>query len=121
MALMLPTFTKKDTRPMDFYQTMQKNAAERGLLGPRPEPRPVPAPNAAHDQLMQKAEALVTKVAKSGAGKPLTIEQAFEKVLTDPANLALARQALRPRPIKGVPTAQEVEDENDGEIGGDLR
>jgi len=78
MALMLPTFTKKDIRPMDFDQTLQKNASDRGLLGSRPEERPLPPPNASHEQLMRKAEALVTKVAKSTTGKPLTVERVIE-------------------------------------------
>jgi hypothetical protein len=58
--------------------------------------RAVPPPNAAHEQLMRKAEELAANVAKSGNGKPITLEQAYEKVLTDPANRALARAALRP-------------------------
>jgi hypothetical protein len=45
-----------------------------------------PRGNAAHDQLMQKARALVERVAKSGARESLTIEQAFEKALTNPAS-----------------------------------
>jgi hypothetical protein len=62
----------------------------------RPPKRPLPPPNAAHDALMLKAQALVEQVAKSGAGKSLTIEQAFEKVFSDKANRALALAALRP-------------------------
>ena len=42
MAVILPTFTKKDLQPMDFNQTLQKNASDRGLLGPRPVERPLP-------------------------------------------------------------------------------
>jgi hypothetical protein len=45
---------------------------------------------------MRKAEALVAKVAKSGIGRPLTVEQAFEQVLSEKANCALAQAALRP-------------------------
>jgi hypothetical protein len=90
-------------------------SADRGLLGPRPDERPLPPPNAAHDQLMLKAEALVAKVAKSGTGEPLTIEQAFEKVFADPANRALAQAALRPASMKCAPTADEDEDEDDGD------
>ena len=71
---------------------------------------------------MRKAEALVARVAKSVTSKPLTIEQAFEKVLTNPANLALARAALRPRSVKTVPSQRkngdEDEDETDGESTG---
>jgi hypothetical protein len=66
--------------------------------GPRPGERPLPPPNAAHDALMRKAKALVETVAKSGTGKLLTVEQAFEKVLTDPANRLLAQTAMRPTP-----------------------
>ena len=36
MALMLPTFIKKDIGPMDFNQALQKQASDAGLLGPRP-------------------------------------------------------------------------------------
>jgi hypothetical protein len=113
MAVMLPTFTKKDLRPMDFDQTLQKNASDRGLLGQRTEERPLPPRNAAHDALMLKAQALVEKVAKS-IGKPLTIEQAFEKVFADPANRALAQAALRPASMKGAPSADDDDDEDDG-------
>jgi hypothetical protein len=81
---------------------------------PRPEERPIPPPNAAHDQLMRKAEALVDKVAKSGAGKRITLEAAYEKVLSDPANRALAQAALRPASIKGAPPVDEDDDEDDG-------
>jgi hypothetical protein len=89
-------------------------SADRGLLGPRPEERPIPPPNAAHDTLMRKAQALVAKVAKSGAGKRITLEAAYEKVLSDPANRALAQAALRPASIKGAPPVDEDDDEDDG-------
>jgi hypothetical protein len=89
-------------------------SADRGLLGPRPEERPIPPPNAAHDTLMRKAQALVAKVAKSGAGKRITLEAAYEKVLSDPANRALAQAAMRPASMQGAPTADEDEDEDDG-------
>jgi hypothetical protein len=56
---------------------------------------------------MEKAEALVAKVVKSGTGKPLTIEQAFEKVFSDPVNRALARAAMRPTSRKGTPSPDE--------------
>ena len=73
---------------MDFNQTLQKNSSDRGLLAHAPwSARCPPPPNAAHDGLMQKAEALVEKVAKSGSGKPMTLETAYEKVLMDPANI----------------------------------
>jgi hypothetical protein len=116
VAIMLPTFTKKDIRPMDFNHTLRKNASDRGLLGPRPEERPLPPPNAAHDTLMRKARALVEKVAKSGTGKPITLETAYEKMLSDPSNRALAQAALRPASRKGAPPADEYggEDEGDG-------
>jgi hypothetical protein len=81
---------------------------------PRSDARPLPPPNAAHDQLMRKAEALVDKVAKSGAGKRITLEAAYEKVLSDPANRALAQAALRPASINGAPPVDEDEDEDDG-------
>jgi hypothetical protein len=90
-------------------------SADPALLGPRPEERPVPPPNAAHDQLMRKAEALVAEVEKSGVGETLTIERAFEKVLTDPANRTLAQAALRPAFMKGAPPIDEDDDEDDGE------
>jgi hypothetical protein len=86
-------------------------SADRGLLGPRPEERPIPPPNAAHDTLMRKAQALVAKVAKSGAGKRITLEAAYEKVLSDPANRALAQAAMRPASMQGAPTANEDEDD----------
>jgi hypothetical protein len=88
---------------MDFNETLQKDASDRGLLGPRPMERPLPPPNAAHDALMQKAEALVARVAKSGSGKPMTLETAYEKVLMDPANIELAKAALYPAAMKKVP------------------
>jgi hypothetical protein len=113
MPLMLPSFTKKDIKPMDFKQTLQKNASDAGLLGPRPEKRPVPPPNAAHDQLMRKAEALVAKIEKSGAGRRITLETAYEKVLTDPANRALAQAALWPAAMKSEPSTDEDEDEDE--------
>jgi len=72
---------------MDFNQTLQKNSSDRGLLAHAPWSARCPPPNAAHDGLMQKAEALVEKVAKSGSGKPMTLETAYEKVLMDPANI----------------------------------
>ena len=87
--------------------------ADRSLLGTRPEERPLPPPNAAHDQLTRKAEELVDKVAKSGAGKRITLEAAYEKVLSDPANRALAQTALRPASMQGAPTADEDEDDGD--------
>jgi hypothetical protein len=101
---------------MDLNQTMQKNASDRGLLGPRPEGRPLPPRNAAHDALMRKAEGLVAQVTKGGTGKPLTIEQAFEKVFADPTNRALAQAALRPASMKGAPSADEDEDEDDSSL-----
>src|SRR6202023_3163677 len=106
MALMLPTFADNDIRPMAFNHVLQKRASDAGLLGPRPEERPLPPRNAAHDQLMRKAEALVAKLAKSGTGEPLTIEQAFEKVFADPVNRTLAQAALRPASRKGAPSAE---------------
>jgi hypothetical protein len=78
---------------------------------PRSDARPLPPPNAAHDQLTRKAEALVDKVAKSGAGKRITLEAAYEKVLSDPANRALAQAAMRPASMQGAPTANEDEDD----------
>jgi hypothetical protein len=89
-------------------------SADRSLLGTRPEERPLPPPNAAHDQLMRKAQVLVANVAKSGTGKRITLEAAYEKVLTDPANRALAQAALRPASINGAPPVDEDEDEDDG-------
>jgi hypothetical protein len=88
-------------------------SADVDLLGPRPEERPLPPPNAAHDQLMRKAESLVAKVAKSGAGQPITLELAYERVLRDPANSALAKAALRPTSMKGAPPVDEDDDEDD--------
>jgi len=78
---------------------------------PRSDARPLPPPNAAHDQLMRKAEALVDKVAKSGAGEGITLEMAYEKVLSDPANRALAQAAMRPASMQGAPSADEDEDD----------
>jgi hypothetical protein len=80
---------------------------------PRPEERPIPPPNAAHDALMRKAEALVAKVAKSGIDRPLTVEQAFEKVFSDPDNRALARSAVRPASMSGAASADQDQDEDD--------
>jgi hypothetical protein len=82
---------------------------------PRSDARPIPPPNAAHDTLMRKAQALVAKVAKSGAGKRITLEAAYEKVLSDPANRALAQAAMRPASMQGAPTADEDEDEDDAD------
>jgi len=93
-------------------------SADRSVLGTRPEERPIPPPNAAHDQLMRKAEALVAKVAKSGTGERITLEMAYEKVLSDPNNRALAQAALRPASTKGVPPVDEDEDGDDSKSPG---
>jgi len=101
----------KIARGEDYQRTP---SADCGLLVPSPEERPLPPPNAAHDRLMRKAEALVDKVAKGGAGKRITLEAAYEKVLSDPANRALAQAAMRPASMQGAPTADEDEDDDDG-------
>jgi hypothetical protein len=64
---------------------------------------------------MRKAEELVANVAKSGNVKRLTVEQAFEKVLTDPANRALARAALRPASMKRAPSADDDGEEDESQ------
>jgi len=76
-----------------------------------PYGRPLPPPNAAHDELMRKAKELVANVAKSGAAKPLTVGQAFAKALTEPANRALAKSALRPTSLKGALATDDDGDE----------
>ena len=63
---------------------------------------------------MQKAQTLVDKVAKSGSGKPMTLETAYEKVLMDPANVELATAALYPAALKKSPSADDDENEDDG-------
>src|SRR5262249_35015850 len=63
MALILPTNTEKTTGSLADLE--KRYAAAKG---PRPEERPLPPPNPAHDQLMRKAQALVEKVAKSARG-----------------------------------------------------
>jgi hypothetical protein len=88
-------------------------SSDVGLLGPRSE-RPLPPPNAAHEQLIRKAEELVVSVSKRGSAKPLTVEQAFEKVLCDPGNRALAKAAVRPASMKGAELPDGDEDADDG-------
>jgi hypothetical protein len=73
-------FAAHKIAPGEDYQPAP--STDRGVLGPRPEERPLPPPNAAHDQLVRRAEALVAKVAKSGTGERITLEMAYEKVLT---------------------------------------
>src|SRR5215469_15336740 len=92
----------------------QPGSANVGSVGARSERRPLPPPNSAHEQLMRKAEELVTKIAKSGTGRRITLETAYERVLTDPANRILAKAALRPASTNGAPTADEDEDGDDG-------
>jgi hypothetical protein len=87
-------------------------AQSAGLLGTA---RPLPPPNAAHEALMRKAQALVAIVAKSGTGESITLESAYEKVLTDPGNRALAKSALRPASMRGAASADEDEDEDDSQ------
>ena len=65
---------------------------------------------------MQKAQAVVDKVAKSGSGKPITLETAYERVLMDPANVELAKAALYPAAMKKRPSADDGEDDVEGHI-----
>jgi hypothetical protein len=80
--------------------------------GNGPYERPLPPPNAAHEELMRKAKELVGNVAKNRSAKPLTVEQAFEKLLADPTNRALAKAALGPALMNGVPDEDDDEDDS---------
>jgi hypothetical protein len=61
-------------------------------------------PAAAYQTLMKRARGMADRVAKSGTGPRLTVEQCFVKVLTDPTKVELAKLSMKagsaPLPVR---------------------